>query len=137
MEVSIFERAATKRRALGRLMVAAALTALASPAAMAQLTSLNLDFNAPVAGTAGSTGFESVYGLDNNRVGSQTLVNLGVQYTVPLGGDHSLQIYGKINNLFDADPPLDPFIFLAPTETNAALYDVVGRSFQLGVRIKL
>jgi outer membrane receptor protein involved in Fe transport len=79
----------------------------------------------------------AVYGADNNKVGSQTLVNLGVQYTLSLGGSHSMQIYGKVNNLFDADPPRDPFIFLAPTETNAALYDVVGRNFQLGVRVKI
>ena len=79
----------------------------------------------------------AVLGVDNNSVGSQTLVNLGVQYSIPLGGSRTMQVYGKVNNLFDADPPRDPYIFLTPTETNQALYDVFGRNFQVGVRVKL
>jgi outer membrane receptor protein involved in Fe transport len=77
------------------------------------------------------------YGIDKNDVGSQTRINLGIQYTLPIGGDRTVQFYGKVNNVFNQDPPLDPYIFFAPTQTNPGLYDVVGRNFLLGVRVKL
>jgi outer membrane receptor protein involved in Fe transport len=79
----------------------------------------------------------AVFGIDKNSVSSQTLVNLGVQYTLPVGGNNRVQIYGKLNNAFNARPPLDPFIFISPTQTNVAIYDVTGRNFVLGVRVKL
>ncbi|WP_164857131.1 TonB-dependent receptor [Sphingomonas crocodyli] len=79
----------------------------------------------------------AVFGIDKNDVASQTLVNLGVQYTLAMRGSHEVQIYGKVNNAFNARPPLNPFIFITPTQTNPALYDVVGRNFLLGVRVKM
>lgn len=51
----------------------------------------------------------------------------------------NVELFGGINNLFDAEPP--PIISGLPgsdtgTETDADLYDVIGRSFYLGVRAK-
>lgn len=77
------------------------------------------------------------YRIDKNDVSPQTLINLGAQYNLPMASDRAVQIYGKINNVFNTDPPRDPYIFFAPTQTNVALYDVLGRNFVIGVRFKM
>jgi hypothetical protein len=41
-----------------------------------------------------------------------------------------------INNLFDRDPPIIPSTTLL-TQTNGTNYDVVGRFYKIGVRLKL
>lgn len=58
----------------------------------------------------------------NNRNGSRTYVDLGLQFKA---GQFTL--FGNVNNLFDVDPPLTPFI--TPN------YDVIGRYVSGGVKL--
>ena len=72
----------------------------------------------------------------NNDVPSNTVVDASVQYTVVKSDKSKIQIYFKVNNLFDRAPPL-----LASTNqnfiaTNQFLYDTVGRAFVAGVRFE-
>ncbi len=57
-------------------------------------------------------------------------VNLSGQYDLIEREGGTVQIFAVANNLFDRDPP--PFAGNNPT--NASLYDLVGRSYKLGVR---
>jgi len=47
--------------------------------------------------------------------------------------NHSVQIYGVINNLTDANPPVAPQV---TTMTNTAYFDQIGRSFKIGAKFK-
>lgn len=58
----------------------------------------------------------------NNRNGSRTYVDLGLQFKA---GPFTL--FGNVNNLFDVDPPLTPYI--TPN------YDVIGRYVSGGVKL--
>jgi len=45
-----------------------------------------------------------------------------------------------ITNLFDVDPPLTPtYIGLSEhaSQSNASLYDILGRRYTLGVKVKM
>jgi len=66
--------------------------------------------------------------LNDNDVPSQTYIDLGFQYRLPFGGATRITLFGNVANVFDRDPPKLP---------NAALYDVIGRYYTLGVRAKL
>jgi outer membrane receptor protein involved in Fe transport len=59
----------------------------------------------------------------NNKVDSRTYVDLGLQYKVG-----PFTIFGNINNMFDRDPPF--------VQYTTAIYDVIGRYFSGGVRVK-
>jgi outer membrane receptor protein involved in Fe transport len=50
---------------------------------------------------------------------------LGFQYAA--GSSRDVMLYGNLINAFDRTAPLDP---------NAALYDVLGRTFNVGVRVR-
>lgn len=58
----------------------------------------------------------------NNKVGSRTYVDLGVQFKA---GPFTL--FGNVNNLFDRNPPITPY-----TSPN---YDVIGRYMSAGVKL--
>ncbi len=73
--------------------------------------------------------------INDNRIKSRTYVDTSLQYTIyddPKKG--SLQLYGKINNLFDKDPPIIPESQNAPRATNFVFWDVIGRAFVAGAR---
>ncbi|MCX7035902.1 MAG: TonB-dependent receptor [Proteobacteria bacterium] len=57
-------------------------------------------------------------------------VNLSGQYDLIESAGGTLQLFGVVNNLLDRDPP--PFAGNNPT--NASLYDLIGRTYKLGVR---
>jgi outer membrane receptor protein involved in Fe transport len=76
--------------------------------------------------------------LDNNSISDNlveavTYVNLNAQFAVWQDGDRRAELYGVINNLFNTDPPNDLPSSFGPT--NNVLYDVVGRTFKLGLRV--
>ncbi len=76
----------------------------------------------------------SASSIDNNLIGSVTYTNLSAQYDVFERDNAKVQIFGVVNNLFDRDPPIGTGI---SNQTGAVLYDLVGRSFKLGVRFSL
>lgn len=72
--------------------------------------------------------------VSDNSVGAWTYVNLNAGYDLWSDGDRHVQLFGVINNLFDKDPPVDIPSSFGPT--NNVLYDVVGRSYKMGVRVR-
>jgi outer membrane receptor protein involved in Fe transport len=60
-------------------------------------------------------------------------VNLNAQYRLWQNGDRHLELFGVVNNLFDKDPPKNLPSSFGPT--NNVLYDVLGRSYKVGLRL--
>ncbi len=82
---------------------------------------------------------DNLYGpsvIPDNHVSARFYVNTSLSYTVYSDKRHELQLYGVINNLFDRDPPIIVSNFISPLATNPALYDVIGRTFVVGVRFR-
>jgi hypothetical protein len=88
-------------------------------------------------GQVGRCGTRVFY--ENNRVPSVTYFDLRFGYDFELAGT-SVEISAMATNLFDVDPPLTPaYIGLSEhaAQANSAVYDVLGRRYTLGVRVKM
>jgi iron complex outermembrane receptor protein len=77
--------------------------------------------------------------VNNNRIEGALYVDLGGSFklTNPDRGFKS-EIYFKIDNLFNVDPPLAASAGINPylvRSINSALYDVLGRTFRIGARV--
>lgn len=64
--------------------------------------------------------------INDNVIPAVTYLNLGVAYKLGTE-DHRAEIYFNVNNVFDKDPPL-------PAINNNAWYDILGRTYRMGVR---
>jgi outer membrane receptor protein involved in Fe transport len=75
--------------------------------------------------------------IDDNTVPSVFYTDLLLSYTRPFGAG-SWELYGHIENLFDRDPPraADFTDFNGATDTNESLFDVLGRRYTAGIRVK-
>ncbi|WP_327754060.1 TonB-dependent receptor [Sphingobium sp. SJ10-10] len=63
--------------------------------------------------------------------------DLTLRYTIPHGDGGNFEFFTTVNNLFDKDPPLIPGTVPGVNPpTNIAVYDIVGRAFTAGVRVK-
>ena len=62
----------------------------------------------------------------------QTLVDLTASYDLSVEG-REIQVFGKIGNVLDQDPPLTGN---SSYGTTRALYDVIGRNFTAGLRFR-
>jgi len=68
-----------------------------------------------------------------------TYVDLRFAYNLDIQGNN-LEISANVSNLFDVDPPITPaYIGLAEhaAQSNASLYDILGRRFTLGVKFRM
>ena len=83
----------------------------------------------------GQTGYSPLLpnSVSDNLVGAVTYVNFNAQARLWERGEQRLELFGVVNNLFDKDPPNNLPSSFGPT--NNVLYDVVGRSYRLGVRL--
>lgn len=81
---------------------------------------------------------EGVYDVeqtyDNNHVDSQFVVTASAAWKLMDDGARSLEAFGVVNNLFDADPPVAPYTFIFGSPASANVHDVIGRRFTLGLR---
>lgn len=77
--------------------------------------------------------------IEDNTVDSVTYVDLRLGYEFELGGAE-MEVFGNITNLFDEDPPITPnysaFQGFA-NQYNPAVYDVLGRRYTVGVRLRM
>jgi len=77
--------------------------------------------------------------IDDNVVGAIAYTDFDLAYTRAdtAGGD--LTIFGHITNAFDRAPPLNPGFsdFGGATQYNQTVYDILGRRFTLGVKLRL
>jgi outer membrane receptor protein involved in Fe transport len=67
--------------------------------------------------------------LDDNSIPHRTYFNLSGDFDV----NDNVQVYGVVANLFDQDPPIAPNI---AWPTNPQYYDMIGRTYKVGVRLK-
>lgn len=74
--------------------------------------------------------------LEDNSISGRSYVDASIQYAVVDDGRNRMQMFFNVRNLLDQDPPIAPSSFQTPTQTNAVLYDVIGRQFAAGVRFK-
>jgi len=77
-------------------------------------------------------------GIDVNHVGGREYTDLTVKYAFETGGGR-YEVFGTVNNLFDRDPPYSPSRVGPPTNilgTNPTLYDVMGRFYTVGLRLR-
>lgn len=74
--------------------------------------------------------------VNNNRINGATYVDLGATFKIT----PKIELYGKVDNVFNIDPPIaasagiNPYLVRA---TNSALYDMLGRFYRIGVRFSL
>lgn len=83
--------------------------------------------------------FDNAYveGIDinDNSIPSRIYENLSLSYDIgPKGDEGRYQLFAVVNNLFDRDPPVVPDTI---NTTNQQIYDVIGRSYRVGVRVKM
>ncbi len=93
-----------------------------------------LDLRWFAGGTIDNTRIEgqaSAAGVNINHASSTFYTNLAVTADVSGKADKSIEIFARINNLFDKGPPF-PI-----TGEGASIFDVVGRAYRVGVRFKM
>lgn len=74
--------------------------------------------------------------IDSNRVRAAYYTDATVTFTIPTGAGEA-EMFFTANNLFDQAPPeAGNFFIYATRPTNPNLFDVIGRSFVAGARIK-
>jgi outer membrane receptor protein involved in Fe transport len=76
--------------------------------------------------------------IDDNSVGAAAYTDLDVSYTQDREGTGSITFYGHITNAFDRAPPIVPGFsdFNGASQYNQTVYDVLGRRFTLGMRMR-
>lgn len=80
-----------------------------------------------------------VNSINDNRVDGASYFDLSMSYEIPLGGDHSVELFGVINNLFDRDPPIAPGGGGGAGSnypTNPVFFDTFGSRYRAGVRVR-
>ena len=78
------------------------------------------------------TDFREGIEIDDNSIPSRTYVDL--DWTQNFGAD--IQVYAKINNVFNIDPPAAPSPITEPNYNGGAFHDRIGRYFKLGARFR-
>lgn len=74
--------------------------------------------------------------INNNRIDGAFYVDLGGAYKI----SDRVEFFFKVDNLFNVDPPIAPYVGSAPfvyRATNASLYDLMGRFYRAGIRFTL
>jgi iron complex outermembrane receptor protein len=66
--------------------------------------------------------------IADNHIDGRFYTNLSASYVLRDDGDSRVQVYGVVNNLFDIEPPF-------PATAISGLFDRVGRSFRVGLRL--
>lgn len=73
--------------------------------------------------------------IDRNDIAAEWYLDLSAGYRWAVGAA-KMELFGGINNVLDNDPPVAPIDFIVPRQTNTGLYDVVGRYFYTGMRMR-
>jgi iron complex outermembrane receptor protein len=75
--------------------------------------------------------------IDDNTIDSFFLTNLQLGYEGDFTTDVSYKVSLNVNNLLDVDPPLvAAFGFTGSTATNSGLFDIYGRRYTLGIKVR-
>ena len=82
-------------------------------------------------GTYDNTFIEGI-DINDNSVSGRSYVDLSGAYRIT----DAIEIFGKINNVLDADPPATPNIIAQTIYANAPFYDRTGRYYIAGARMR-
>jgi outer membrane receptor protein involved in Fe transport len=76
--------------------------------------------------------------IDNDRVSPMYYTDVQASYRFELQNESNLDVFLNVTNLFDRDPPIAANYsdFGGSVQTNANLFDVLGRRFVLGARFE-
>jgi outer membrane receptor protein involved in Fe transport len=72
----------------------------------------------------------------DNDIGAVTYVDLSAHYDLSNLGNGQVRIFAGVDNVLDKDPPAVPLNFISNAATNGAIYDVIGRKYYVGARVK-
>jgi len=76
----------------------------------------------------------------DNSVNAILYVNLTGRYAFKLRNGNTMEVFANVENLFNQDPPLTPGVFdasLSQTGSQvSSYYDLLGRKFTIGVKIR-
>jgi len=70
--------------------------------------------------------------INDNSVGGRGYIDLNASYKIAQG----IEVFGKINNLLDADPPATPNIIAQTIYASSPFYDRTGRYYIAGMRVR-
>lgn len=98
---------------------------------------LNVNERIIGSGTYDSTFREGV-DIDDNSIPAVAYTDLTASYRFDVGGNE-WELFGTINNLLDKAPPRQSgtFFVFGTIPTNTYLFDTIGRSYTMGLRIKM
>jgi iron complex outermembrane receptor protein len=74
--------------------------------------------------------------IDDNRIDGATYFDLAGSYRLTGDEESYVEAYFKVDNLLDRDPPVAASNVSSGAQTNPILYDVIGRAYRLGVRLR-
>ena len=74
--------------------------------------------------------------IEVNHVDAQYFVGLSTQYTIDRGNGDEIELFARVDNLLNREPPILPGTGQQSTVTQGSLYDVLGRNFAVGFRFK-
>ncbi|MEO6388069.1 MAG: hypothetical protein ABIT16_05350, partial [Croceibacterium sp.] len=77
--------------------------------------------------------------IADNSVPSVFYADIRLGYEFELG-DSSAELWGSVTNLLDRDPPVTGYYSTftgSSTQYNAGLFDVLGRRFTVGVKLRM
>lgn len=86
----------------------------------------------------GSGTYNNTFGptaISQNDIGARTYVDATLQYEFDTEIIRQLQVFGRVTNLLDKDPPVIGNALINSPPVNQSLYDVGGRSFVVGARV--
>jgi len=77
--------------------------------------------------------------INDDHIASALYTDMNLAYSRSGEGSNEWQVYFNVQNVFDRAPPRVPIFsgFNGTTDTNRALFDVLGRRFVLGFRYEL
>jgi outer membrane receptor protein involved in Fe transport len=70
--------------------------------------------------------------IDDNTIPSRTYVDLDWAKNL----NQNFEVYAKINNVFNVEPPLAPSQITEPNYNSGSFHDRIGRYFKAGVRVQ-
>lgn len=74
--------------------------------------------------------------IDDNRIDGATYFDLAGSYRLTGDEENYIEAFFKVDNLLDRDPPVAASNVSSGAQTNPILYDVIGRAYRLGVRVR-
>jgi outer membrane receptor protein involved in Fe transport len=72
--------------------------------------------------------------INDNHMNGQFLLNSSWTFDIRKGEKGNAQFFVSGNNLLNQAPPISPQAFIFTYPTNSSLYDVIGRTFSIGLR---